>query len=210
MYFWLSVLPTICHGSPLSQVRRPPVNYVLWAACLFLVTNVTRFRGKQGDYYRTLLMDAGDCEGAGLQKGCWCAGAPDVQCWLRHTCVSQCGLGHCVLPAKALVVAAVQGRPQCFVCSCSLCAGIARELVAGRASRDANVRDAAWAAIGGLREYGCWARLCDGCGCQEQQEGQLKKCSGCKQRLYCSRECQLAAWKEGGHKEECSRLAAAR
>lgn len=34
-----------------------------------------------------------------------------------------------------------------------------------------------------------------------------KRCSVCKQEWYCSRECQLAAWK--GHKKHCKKLAAA-
>ncbi|VDB94869.1 unnamed protein product [Peniophora sp. CBMAI 1063] len=33
----------------------------------------------------------------------------------------------------------------------------------------------------------------------------LKKCAGCGEK-YCSRECQLSDWKEGGHKQRCKRL----
>ncbi|PRW56651.1 expressed protein isoform A [Chlorella sorokiniana] len=39
---------------------------------------------------------------------------------------------------------------------------------------------------------------------------QLKKCSKCRAVAYCSRECQVRHWREGGHKAECSRLAAER
>jgi hypothetical protein len=47
---------------------------------------------------------------------------------------------------------------------------------------------------------------CSGCG---QPAWQLRKCSRCKAVSYCSRECQLKHWKEGGHKKACPQLAAA-
>ncbi|PRW56533.1 Zinc finger MYND domain-containing 10 [Chlorella sorokiniana] len=47
-------------------------------------------------------------------------------------------------------------------------------------------------------------------GLTEQQKQQLKKCSKCSAVAYCSRECQVRHWQEGGHKAECSRLAAER
>lgn len=37
---------------------------------------------------------------------------------------------------------------------------------------------------------------------------EVKKCSACKAVAYCSRECQVAHWKQGGHKTECANLAA--
>ena len=39
------------------------------------------------------------------------------------------------------------------------------------------------------------------------QDQQLRFCSGCRQRKYCSEACQRAAWR-AGHKEECRRLRA--
>ena len=39
------------------------------------------------------------------------------------------------------------------------------------------------------------------------QDQQLRFCSGCRQRKYCSETCQRAAWR-AGHKEECKRLRA--
>jgi hypothetical protein len=36
-----------------------------------------------------------------------------------------------------------------------------------------------------------------------------KHCAKCKSRHYCSKACQVADWKEGGHKEQCKQLAAA-
>ena len=32
----------------------------------------------------------------------------------------------------------------------------------------------------------------------------LSKCTGCRVKQYCSRACQAADWKAGGHKEECT------
>ncbi|KAJ7163183.1 hypothetical protein C8R46DRAFT_1221969 [Mycena filopes] len=32
----------------------------------------------------------------------------------------------------------------------------------------------------------------------------LKRCSGCRNVYYCSRECQITDWKEGGHRGSCS------
>jgi hypothetical protein len=40
---------------------------------------------------------------------------------------------------------------------------------------------------------------CAGCGARDVK---LRKCSGCKQVIYCNRECQTAHWKE--HKKVCS------
>ena len=46
---------------------------------------------------------------------------------------------------------------------------------------------------------------CAGC----QHEGvQLRKCSACKAVAYCSRQCQVRHWKQGGHKQACAQLAA--
>ena len=52
------------------------------------------------------------------------------------------------------------------------------------------------------------ARLCDAPGCSntESEGTKFQKCSGCKARIFCSKECQKAAWK-GGHKGECTKLA---
>ena len=47
---------------------------------------------------------------------------------------------------------------------------------------------------------------CSGCG---RLAFQLRKCSECRAVSYCSRECQVRHWKEGGHKRECTQLAAA-
>jgi hypothetical protein len=47
---------------------------------------------------------------------------------------------------------------------------------------------------------------CSGC---SQQVYQLRKCTACRAVSYCSRECQVRHWKEGGHRRECAQLAAA-
>jgi len=48
---------------------------------------------------------------------------------------------------------------------------------------------------------------CDGPECQKKESeiGQFKKCAKCKKVRYCGRECQVAAWKTGGHKEVCGK-----
>ena len=48
---------------------------------------------------------------------------------------------------------------------------------------------------------------CDHCG---EAALHLRACSACKSVRYCSKVCQVAAWKTGGHKAECATLAAAR
>ena len=35
--------------------------------------------------------------------------------------------------------------------------------------------------------------------------GDLKRCSRCKSRCYCSRECQVKDWKTGHHKQWCGK-----
>lgn len=53
------------------------------------------------------------------------------------------------------------------------------------------------------------AALCDGPECvkaevAEGAEGPFKKCGQCQRMRYCSRECQVAAWKQG-HKLTCQK-----
>ena len=57
---------------------------------------------------------------------------------------------------------------------------------------------------------GVQANMCRGCGLRDvSREGagfkrvKMLKCSGCRQAFYCSKECQVRDWKEGGHKEVC-------
>lgn len=49
--------------------------------------------------------------------------------------------------------------------------------------------------------------LCSYCGAPESQTMKHKRCSQCKQRLYCSVDCQKFDWKKD-HKSECKTLAA--
>ncbi|PRW56765.1 HIT MYND zinc finger [Chlorella sorokiniana] len=48
---------------------------------------------------------------------------------------------------------------------------------------------------------------CDGC---HRQALHVRKCAQCRSVSYCSQECQVRHWKEGGHKEACRTLAAQR
>lgn len=50
-------------------------------------------------------------------------------------------------------------------------------------------------------------QLCSFCSSPEGQQVKHKRCSACKQRLYCSVDCQRNDWKKG-HKNECKTLAA--
>ncbi|KAK0671768.1 hypothetical protein QBC41DRAFT_384281 [Cercophora samala] len=43
---------------------------------------------------------------------------------------------------------------------------------------------------------------CGNCG-KEGGEEDLAKCTGCRGVGYCSKECQVEAWTEGGHKSAC-------
>ncbi|KAL4227023.1 hypothetical protein ACF0H5_014999 [Mactra antiquata] len=42
------------------------------------------------------------------------------------------------------------------------------------------------------------------------EEGTLKRCAQCHVTLYCSRECQVVHWKQGGHKDNCEGYVIAR
>jgi len=46
---------------------------------------------------------------------------------------------------------------------------------------------------------------CSFCGSKESETIKHKRCSACRQRLYCSSDCQKQDWKQG-HKEECKKL----
>jgi hypothetical protein len=48
--------------------------------------------------------------------------------------------------------------------------------------------------------------LCSFCSSPEGETIKHKRCSACKQRLYCSIDCQRNDWRKG-HKNECKQLA---
>ena len=50
-------------------------------------------------------------------------------------------------------------------------------------------------------------KLCSYCSCPETSSLKHKQCSACKQRWYCSVDCQRMDWKKG-HSKECKVLAA--
>ncbi|VDB98129.1 unnamed protein product [Peniophora sp. CBMAI 1063] len=45
-------------------------------------------------------------------------------------------------------------------------------------------------------------KYCDNCKKSSGKDA-FRKCSGCHMTYYCSKECQVTAWKEKGHKNEC-------
>ncbi|KAJ7022650.1 hypothetical protein C8F04DRAFT_1137345 [Mycena alexandri] len=48
------------------------------------------------------------------------------------------------------------------------------------------------------------AATCDNVECHKiDAKNTFRKCGGCSTTLYCSKECQTIAWKEGGHKAMC-------
>ncbi|KAJ8454929.1 hypothetical protein ONZ45_g19115 [Pleurotus djamor] len=47
-------------------------------------------------------------------------------------------------------------------------------------------------------------KTCDNVNCQKiDLKNNFRKCGSCSTSLYCSKECQSIAWKEGGHKTTC-------
>ena len=54
---------------------------------------------------------------------------------------------------------------------------------------------------GGCSHPGCGQQI----GVSEAAGAGLMRCTKCRQKLYCSKACQVAGWK-GGHKQECERL----
>ena len=54
---------------------------------------------------------------------------------------------------------------------------------------------------GGCSHPGCGQLI----GVSEAAGAGLMRCTKCRRRIYCSKECQKAGWK-GGHKQECERL----
>ncbi|PNH08886.1 hypothetical protein TSOC_004545 [Tetrabaena socialis] len=56
----------------------------------------------------------------------------------------------------------------------------------------------------------CSYRGCTRLAGDSEAEAQLQACGRCDAAWYCCRECQLAHWRDGGHREVCSRGASAR
>ena len=48
--------------------------------------------------------------------------------------------------------------------------------------------------------------VCSRCGGLPPDGKQVSRCGGCLQAVYCSKACQVEAWKHGGHKTECKRI----
>ena len=55
--------------------------------------------------------------------------------------------------------------------------------------------------VAGCSHPGCGQLI----GVSEAAGAGLLRCTKCRRRIYCSKECQVRGWK-GGHKQECERL----
>jgi hypothetical protein len=53
----------------------------------------------------------------------------------------------------------------------------------------------------------CWYCFAT-CERDDELQAKLLRCSKCKQARYCGRSCQTRAWTYGGHRQECTILAA--
>lgn len=61
----------------------------------------------------------------------------------------------------------------------------------------------------GMKNLEIDKKVCFACKRNENGGNQtLLKCGGCKVVSYCSKECQVKDWKQGGHKQVCKTLAA--
>ena len=47
-------------------------------------------------------------------------------------------------------------------------------------------------------------KFCANCSKEAKTDEKFKQCSKCKAQWYCSKECQVEAWK-AGHKKDCKR-----
>ena len=53
------------------------------------------------------------------------------------------------------------------------------------------------------------SKACAACGSRGAPGSKLRPCGRCKSARYCSEECQAQHWNQGGHKDECKKLAKA-
>ncbi|RKO86986.1 hypothetical protein BDK51DRAFT_25810, partial [Blyttiomyces helicus] len=54
-----------------------------------------------------------------------------------------------------------------------------------------------------LAAGGTFLRSCDACARREEYVDEWKNCAKCRFSAYCSKLCQVEAWKTGGHKQKC-------
>ena len=60
-------------------------------------------------------------------------------------------------------------------------------------------------ARGGVKKLESFGQShCDNCSKEVKTGEKFKQCSKCKAQWYCSKECQVEAWK-AGHKKDCKR-----
>jgi hypothetical protein len=53
------------------------------------------------------------------------------------------------------------------------------------------------------RKHTNFSGFCENC---NEHTTRVKMCSRCKEVIYCSKACQVAHWKTGGHKQACNAL----
>lgn len=93
-------------------------------------------------------------------------------------------------------------------CACSVWTGLEMIAEERTSCTDMGTPEAVAAGTGSLKEL---RRRCANCNMRSAEvEGGTKACSLCKVKRYCSKECQLLHWKEGGHKGRCPQLKARR
>jgi hypothetical protein len=74
-------------------------------------------------------------------------------------------------------------------------------------NKDNQKQQAEYAAARSCAYLGCANLAAEGGPAAGQGHGS-KKCSGCRAVWYCGEACQLADWREGGHRRVCKQLAA--
>ena len=97
--------------------------------------------------------------------------------------------------SSKITVEALSELPICFQPSCNVKAATAANHLRDRLSND-------------MPHFTHFEKHegCDNCGKFQKAVGNtMKRCGGCRAFQFCSKQCQLQHWKEGGHKSACPR-----